>query len=96
MQLSFHLILWHYLFNGVKFVSTLVDWGNRALIPNIGKDDRDEDDVKVFKYSRLEFMVCIFYHLIEDTINTTGFLGWRVFILSCSSFKVIGESWGFW
>ena len=33
---------------GVKFVSTFVDWGDRALVPNIGEDARAKDDVKEF------------------------------------------------
>ena len=49
---------------GVKYVSTFVDWGDQSLVPNIGEDARAEDDVKEFKYSQLEFVVCIFYHLI--------------------------------
>jgi hypothetical protein len=63
---------------GVKFVSTFVDMGDQSmvlLVPNIWEDTRAEDDVKEFKYSQLEFVVCIFYHLIEDTINTTGLFG---------------------
>ena len=49
---------------GVKFVSTFVKWGDQSLVPNIGEDARAEDDVKEFKYSQLEFVVCIFYNLI--------------------------------
>ena len=49
---------------GVKFVSTFVDWGYQSLVPNIGEDVRTEDDIKEFKYSQLEFVVCIFYHFI--------------------------------
>lgn len=60
---------------GVKFVSTFVDWGDQSLVPNIGEDARAKDDVKEFKYSQLEFVVCIFDHFIEDTINTTGLFG---------------------
>ena len=44
---------------GVKFLSTFVDW-----VPNIGEYARAEDDVKEFKYSQLEFVVCTFYHFI--------------------------------
>ena len=55
---------------GVTFVSTFVDWGDQSLVPNIG-----EDNVKEFKYSQLEFVVCIFDNFIEDTINTTGLFG---------------------
>ena len=45
----------------------------------------------------MEFVVCIFHHFIKDTINTTGLFGLEgFFILSCNSFKVIGESSGFW
>ena len=51
----------------VKYDSTFVDWGDQSLVPNIG-----EDNVKEFKYSQLEFVVCIFQHFIEDTINTRG------------------------
>ena len=60
---------------GVKCVYTFVDWGDQSLVPNIGEDDRAKDDVKEFKYSQLEFVICIFDHLIEDTINTTGLFG---------------------
>ena len=60
---------------GVKFVSTFVDWGDQSLVPNIGKDARAKDDVKEFKYSQLKCVVCIFYHFIEDTINTTVLFG---------------------
>jgi hypothetical protein len=60
---------------GVKFVSTFVDWGDQSLVPNNGEDARATDDVKEFKCSQLEFVVCIFYHFIEDTINTTGLFG---------------------
>ena len=82
---------------GVKFVSTFVDWGDQTLVPNTGEDARAKDDVKEFKYSQLEFVGCIFYHFIEDTFNTTGlFLGGGVCMVSCSSFKVIGESSGLW
>ena len=49
---------------GVKIVSTFVDWGHQSLVPNIGEDARTEKDVKEFKNSPLEFVVCIFYHLI--------------------------------
>ena len=48
----------------LKFVATFVDWGDESLVPNIGEDARAEDDVKEFKYSQLEFVVGIFYHLI--------------------------------
>ena len=60
---------------GVKFVSTFVNWGDQSLVPNIGEDARANDDVKEFKYSQMEFVVCIFYKFIEDTINTTGRFG---------------------
>ena len=38
------------------------------------------------------------YFIIPLRIPTTpqAFLGWRVCVLSCSSFHVIGESRGFW
>ena len=52
-----------------------MDWGDQALVPNIGEDARAEDDVKKCKYSQLEFVVCMFDHFIEDTINTTGLFG---------------------
>ena len=45
---------------GVKFVSTFVDWGVQFLVTNIGEYARAEDDIKEFKYSQLEFVVCIF------------------------------------
>ena len=60
---------------GVKFVSSFVDWGDHPLVPNIGEDARAKDDVKEFKNRQLEFVICIFYHLIEDTINPTGLFG---------------------
>ena len=60
---------------GVKFVSTLVDWDDQSLVPNIGEYAKAEEDVKEFNYSQLEFVVCIFYHFIEDTINPKGLLG---------------------
>jgi hypothetical protein len=50
--------------NGVTFVSTFVDWGDQSLVPNIGENARAVDDVKEFKYSQLECVVCIFYNLI--------------------------------
>ena len=49
---------------GVKSVSNFVDWGDQSLGPNIGEDARAEDDVEEFKYSQMEFVVCIFYHFI--------------------------------
>ena len=45
-------------------------WIGVTVPPNIG-----EDEVKEFKYCQLEFVVCIFYHFIEDTINTTSLFG---------------------
>ena len=60
---------------GVRFVSTFVDWGDQYLVPNIEEDASAKDDVKEFMYSQLEFVVCIFDHFIEDTINTTGLFG---------------------
>ena len=36
---------------GVKFVSTFVDWGDQSLVPNIGEDVRDKDDVNSFSVS---------------------------------------------
>jgi hypothetical protein len=33
---------------GVKFVSTVVDWGDQFLVPNIGEEARAKDDVKEF------------------------------------------------
>ena len=61
-----------------------MDWGDQSLVPNIGEDARANIDVKEFKYSQLEFVVCIFYHFIEDTVPSTpqAFLGWRVCKLS--------------
>jgi hypothetical protein len=47
-------------FIGVKFVSAFVDWDDPFLVPNIVDDARAEDDVKEFKYSQLECVVCIF------------------------------------
>ena len=47
----------------VQFVSTFVDWGDQSLVLNIGEYARAEDDVKEFRYSPLEFVGCIFYHL---------------------------------
>ena len=52
-----------------------MDWGDQSLVPNIGEDARPEDDVKEFKFSQLEFVVCIFDHFIEDTINMTCLFG---------------------
>ena len=52
-----------------------MDWGDQSYVPNIGEDTRAEDDVEEFKYSQLEFVVCVFYNFIEDTINTTGLFG---------------------
>ena len=49
--------------NGVKFISTFLDWADQYLVPNIGEVARAEGDVNKFKYSRLEFVVCIFSHL---------------------------------
>ena len=60
---------------GVTSVSTLVEWGDQSLVPNTGEDVRAKNDVKEFKYSQLEFVVCIFYHFIEDAINTRGLFG---------------------
>ena len=60
---------------GVKFVFTFVDWGDQSLVPNIGEDARAENDVKELKYIQLEFVVCISYHFIYDTINPTGLFG---------------------
>ena len=48
----------------VKFVSTFVDWGDQFLVPNIGEYARAENDVKEFKFSQLEFVVCLFYNFI--------------------------------
>ena len=56
-----------------------MDWGDQSLVPNIGEDARAEDDVKEFKYSQLEFVVCIFDHFTEDTINPTGLFGFESF-----------------
>ena len=56
-----------------------MDWGDQSLVPNIGEDGRAKDDVKEFKYTQLEFVVCKFYHFIEDTINTTGLFGFEGF-----------------
>ena len=67
---------------GVKFSSTFVNWGDQSLVPNIGEDARAKDDVKDFWLSLLEFVVCIFDHFIEDTINTTG-LFWVGGFLFC-------------
>ena len=64
---------------GVNFVSTYVDWGDQSLVPNIGEDARAENDVKDFQYSQLKFVVCIFEHFIEDTINITGLFRWEGF-----------------
>ena len=47
---------------GVK--STFVDWGDESFVPNIGEDTRAKDDVKEFKYSQLEFVLCIFDHFM--------------------------------
>ena len=69
--------------------------GDQSLVLNIWENARAEDDVKEFKYSQLEFVVCIFYHFSFHS-TPQAFLGWRVCILSCSSFNVIGESSGFW
>jgi hypothetical protein len=60
---------------GFKFVSTFVYWSEPALVPNILEYANAEDDVKELKYSQLEFVVCVFYHVMLDTINLTGFLG---------------------
>ena len=49
---------------GVKLFSTFVDSGDQSLVPNIGEDARAKDNVKEFKYSQLELVVCIFYHFI--------------------------------
>ena len=48
----------------VKFVSTFVDCGYQSLVPNIVEDARAENDVKEFNNSQLEFVDCIFDHLI--------------------------------
>ena len=72
----------------VKFGSTFVDWGDQSLVPNIGEYARAKDEVKEFKYSQLEFVFCIFYHLIENTINTTGLFGLEC-LYYVQSFKVI-------
>ena len=47
---------------------------------------------------RLEFVVCLFDNFMYCSMPSTpqAFLGWRVCILSCSSFNVIGEFSGFW
>ena len=60
---------------GVKFVSTFVDLRDQSLVSNSVEDARAEDDVKQIKYSQLEFVVCIFYNFIKDTINNTGLFG---------------------
>ena len=67
------------VFIGVKFVSTFLDWGDQSLIPNIGKDARAKDVVKEFKYSQLEFVICIFYNFIEHTINRPFWVGGFLF-----------------
>ena len=81
---------------GVKCVSTFVDWGDQSLVQNIEEDARAEDDVKEFKYSQLEFLVCIFINSFRKPSTPQAFLGWRVCILSCRSFNVIGKSCVFW
>jgi hypothetical protein len=40
------------------------NWGDQSLVPNIGEEARAEDDVKEFKFSQLEFVVCIIYNFI--------------------------------
>ena len=42
---------------GVTSVSTLVEWGDQSLVPNIGEQARAEDDGKEFKYSPLELVI---------------------------------------
>ena len=54
-----------------------MDWGDQSLVPNIGEDARAEDDVKEFKYSQLEFVVCIFnlgYHQPHMPFWVGGFV----------------------
>jgi hypothetical protein len=68
-----------------------VDWGDQSLVLNNGESAKAKDDVKEFKHSQLEIVVCVLNHLIE-VLTPQAFLGWRVCILSCSSFNVIGES----
>ena len=44
----------------------------QSFVPHIGEVARAEEDVNEFKYSQLEYVVCIYDHFIEDTVNTTG------------------------
>ena len=52
---------------GVKVVSTLLDWDDQTLVPNIGEDPIADDEIQEFKNSPFEFVVCIF--------NTIGLFG---------------------
>ena len=64
-------------YNAEDFPKVAVDTYPTVVIPNIREDARAEDDVKEFKYSQLEFVVCILYNFIEDNINTTGLMGFE-------------------
>ena len=80
----------------VKFVSTFVDWGDQSLVPNIVEDARAQENVEEFKNNHLNLWSV--YVIISFSVPSTpqAFLGWRVCILSCSSFNVFGESGEFW
>ena len=77
---------------GVKFVSTFVDWDDQSLVPNTG--NMPELRMMLKSFSIANWNLLFVYFIISLRISSTpqAFLGWRVFILSCNSFKVIGES----
>jgi hypothetical protein len=81
---------------GVKFVSTFVDWGGSVpWFQILGK--MPELRMMVKSFSIAYWNLWSVYFIISFRLPSTpqAFLGWRVCILSCSSFKVIGESSGF-
>ena len=75
----------------VKFVSTL--WFGDQIL---GKMSELRMMLKSFGIANWNMLSA--YLIISLRIPSTpqAFLGWRVFILSCDTLKVIGEFSGFW
>ena len=81
---------------GVKFVSTFVVGLISPWFQILGKMPELRMMLKSFSIANWNVLSVYFSISFRIPSKPQAFLDWRVFILSCNSFNVIGESSGFW
>ncbi len=48
---------------------------DEALVPDLREEPDTQNIIEQFEHGQFEALVCVFQHLVQDAVDTAGFLG---------------------